>query len=65
MAYAFVRIQNASVKENIIFGSTLDKQKYETAVQVCELEQDVKILPDGDLTEIGEKVPITLSLALS
>lgn len=48
-------IQNATVKDNILFGSPFNKEKYEKILEVCSLEDDLKILPAGDRTEIGER----------
>lgn len=53
-------IQNASVRDNIIFGSPFNKEKYDEVVRVCSLKADLDILPAGDMTEIGER-GITLS----
>ena len=48
-------IQNKTIRDNILFGSALDKIKYMDILKICELERDLDILPSGDLTEIGEK----------
>lgn len=48
-------IQNESLRENILFGSEYDSEKYEKVIQACCLKRDLSILPDGDLTEIGEQ----------
>ncbi|KAJ1032245.1 hypothetical protein NDA18_001737 [Ustilago nuda] len=48
-------IQNATVRNNILFGQPFDEERYWHAVKVSELETDLAILPAGDLTEIGEK----------
>ncbi|KAL2913401.1 hypothetical protein HK105_207146 [Polyrhizophydium stewartii] len=48
-------IQNASVKDNILFGQPLDAAKYARVVRACALESDLAILPAGDATEIGER----------
>ncbi|XP_074651922.1 multidrug resistance-associated protein 1-like isoform X2 [Tubulanus polymorphus] len=48
-------IQNETVRNNILFGNEVDCNKYDRVVQACALEQDLKILPGGDQTEIGEK----------
>jgi|GEM_PF-161369 len=48
-------IQNASVKENIIFGSTFDEEWYDRVVVSCSLSSDFDLLPNGDQTEIGER----------
>lgn len=53
-------IQNTTVKDNILFGSELDEQKYKDVIYSCSLESDLEILPAGDQTEIGER-GITLS----
>lgn len=48
-------IQNMTVKNNILFGSSLHEDKYQQALSVCALESDLETLPGGDLAEIGEK----------
>ncbi|EFA83154.1 ABC transporter C family protein [Heterostelium album PN500] len=48
-------IQNATLKNNIIFTSELDEDKYQRVIDSCNLIPDIKILPGGDQTEIGEK----------
>lgn len=48
-------IQNATVKDNILFGCPYDETRYNTILKVCCLEDDLKILPAGDRTEIGER----------
>ena len=47
-------IQNMTVRDNILFGKPLDHQKYQEVVSACDLLSDLKILPAGDQTEIGE-----------
>ena len=49
-------IQNAILKENILFGKNLDSVKYQRTIEACALGPDLEILPGGDETEIGEKV---------
>lgn len=53
-------IQNTTVKENILFGSPVNAQRYKDVIYACSLESDLEILPAGDQTEIGER-GITLS----
>ncbi|KAK6457183.1 P-loop containing nucleoside triphosphate hydrolase protein [Scheffersomyces xylosifermentans] len=53
-------VQNATVKENIVFGAEWDEKKYNDVIYACSLESDLEILPAGDQTEIGER-GITLS----
>ncbi|XP_070288640.1 ATP-binding cassette sub-family C member 2 [Myotis yumanensis] len=48
-------IQNGTIKDNILFGSEFDEKRYQQALEACALLQDLKVLPGGDLAEIGEK----------
>jgi len=49
-------IQNATVRDNVLFGKPLDEERYNRILDACALRPDLQILPAGDLTEIGEKV---------
>lgn len=40
-------IQNATVKDNILFGLPLDEARYKKVIKDCALERDIQILPDG------------------
>lgn len=48
-------IMNATVKENILFGSKYEEDFYNQTLEACALIDDLKILPDGDETLVGEK----------
>ncbi|KAJ8538757.1 hypothetical protein K7X08_030053 [Anisodus acutangulus] len=48
-------IFNATVRENILFGSAIDTARYNRAIDVTSLRHDLELLPGGDLTEIGER----------
>jgi ABC-type multidrug transport system fused ATPase/permease subunit len=48
-------IQNASVKENIVFGKEFREDWYDKVVDAAALRPDFEMLPDGDRTEIGER----------
>ncbi|XP_060605432.1 multidrug resistance-associated protein 1-like [Ruditapes philippinarum] len=48
-------IQNATVKDNIIFGQQVESKKYKKIIDACALKSDLDILQGGDMTEIGEK----------
>lgn len=48
-------IQNATVRDNIIFGKIFENTFYNKVIEACALETDFKILVAGDLTEVGEK----------
>jgi len=48
-------IQNTTIKNNILFGSQVNENRYQEVLNVCQLRKDLEILPGGDLTEIGER----------
>ncbi|KAM9715837.1 ATP-binding cassette sub-family C member 3 isoform 4-T4 [Menidia menidia] len=48
-------IQNATLRDNILFGNTYNEQKYRCVLEACALTPDMEVLPGGDMTEIGEK----------
>ncbi|KAK2583563.1 hypothetical protein KPH14_009513 [Odynerus spinipes] len=48
-------IQNATLQDNILFGKLLNKALYNRVIDACMLGPDLKMLPAGDQTEIGEK----------
>jgi ATP-binding cassette subfamily C (CFTR/MRP) protein 4 len=43
-----------TIKENILFDSEFDKEKYDEVIKVCALERDLTLFQDGDETFIGE-----------
>jgi len=48
-------IQNATVKENIVFGKDFYPDWYDSVVDACALRADLDMLPNSDQTEIGER----------
>ncbi|XP_067675325.1 multidrug resistance-associated protein 1-like isoform X2 [Haliotis asinina] len=54
-------IQNDTLRNNILFGKPLDKDLYERVINACALQPDIDILPDGDLTMIGERTRILVT----
>ncbi|KAI9000636.1 P-loop containing nucleoside triphosphate hydrolase protein [Trametes punicea] len=48
-------IQNATLRENVLFGQPFDEDRYWKAIENASLLPDLQVLADGDLTEIGEK----------
>lgn len=56
-AIAFVAqicfIENATIKENILFGLPYDAGRYKKVVSACALSKDFEMLTDGDNTDIG------------
>ncbi|XP_037616314.1 ATP-binding cassette sub-family C member 9 isoform X2 [Sebastes umbrosus] len=57
VAYATQKswLLNATVEENITFGSPFNKQRYKAVIDACSLQPDIDLLPFGDQTEIGER----------
>uniref|UniRef100_A0A3P9K0Y3 ATP-binding cassette, sub-family C (CFTR/MRP), member 2 n=1 Tax=Oryzias latipes TaxID=8090 RepID=A0A3P9K0Y3_ORYLA len=48
-------IQNATLRDNILFGSPHEEKRFQEVIQACALGPDLKLLAAGELTEIGEK----------
>ncbi|KAJ2082118.1 hypothetical protein H4R24_001814 [Coemansia sp. RSA 988] len=48
-------ILNATLRDNILFGSDYEQELYERVIYACALQQDIDTLSAGDMTEIGER----------
>ncbi|XP_077281722.1 sulfonylurea receptor [Temnothorax americanus] len=48
-------LQNATLRDNILFGSAYRSRRYHNVLQACALQPDVDILPGRDLIRIGER----------
>ncbi|GFF45615.1 ABC transporter C family member 1 [Aspergillus lentulus] len=48
-------IQNATVRDNIVFGQPFDSDWYYKVVDACALRADFRSLSAGDMTEIRER----------
>ena len=48
-------IQNDTIRNNIIFSRPFDEYKYNEALRLCQLNEDLETFEGKDLTEIGEK----------
>lgn len=46
-------IENASVRDNVLFGLPLDAERYSNTIDACALKRDLETMTDGDNTEIG------------
>ncbi|CAG2164179.1 unnamed protein product, partial [Oppiella nova] len=46
---------NTTLHENIIFGSSFVQKRYDKVIKACALQTDINILPNRDMTEIGER----------
>lgn len=53
-------MMSGTIKDNILFSHQYDEVFYNLVLDACALRPDLAILPNGDLTEVGEK-GITLS----
>lgn len=45
-------LQNASIKDNVIFSSPFDRERYDKVLEACSLLTDLQILEDGDETYV-------------
>ena len=50
-----VWIQNATLRDNVLFGREFDQGRYDAVIEACALQADIATLPAGDATEIGER----------
>lgn len=48
-------IRNCTVQENILFDTPMDEDRFQAALEASSLIDDIKILPGGVHTEIGER----------
>ncbi|KAL4499695.1 hypothetical protein ABPG72_017235 [Tetrahymena utriculariae] len=48
-------LRSCSLRENILFGEEYNQKRYQKVLHKCQLLDDIKNLPGGDLTEIGER----------
>jgi len=48
-------IRNLSLRNNVLFDSEFDAERYEHVLEATQLAIDLHALPDGDQTEIGER----------
>ncbi|KAI0791665.1 P-loop containing nucleoside triphosphate hydrolase protein [Abortiporus biennis] len=53
-------ILNETIRDNILFGSRYDEERYNAVIDQCSLRRDLELFDAGDQTEVGEK-GITLS----
>ncbi|KAK2846457.1 hypothetical protein Q5P01_009456 [Channa striata] len=48
-------ILNATLRDNILFGQEYKEDRYQSVLSACCLRPDLALLPNADLTEIGER----------
>ena len=44
-----------TIRENIVFGSAFNEQRYEAVLTACALRPDLRVMELADLTEVGER----------
>jgi ABC-type multidrug transport system fused ATPase/permease subunit len=52
-------IQNATLRDNVLFGTPYDQERYDRVVFACALLSDFKLLAAGDMTEIGNDIAVS------
>ncbi|KAJ8669276.1 hypothetical protein QAD02_000535, partial [Eretmocerus hayati] len=45
----------ATIRQNILFGQTYDRKRYQNVIKVCALQKDFDRFPSGDQTVVGER----------
>ncbi|GAA6059991.1 hypothetical protein JCM10212_001149 [Sporobolomyces blumeae] len=48
-------LQHATIRDNILFGSKYEKDRYEATIEACALKPDLAMFDAADQTEIGER----------
>ncbi|EFR03018.1 multidrug resistance-associated protein 13 [Nannizzia gypsea CBS 118893] len=48
-------IENGTLRDNIVFGCPFSAERYKRVLDACALTDDLHILIDGDMTEIGPR----------
>ncbi|CAG9765420.1 unnamed protein product [Ceutorhynchus assimilis] len=47
-------LQRGTLKDNVLFGKSYDESKYRSVMFACGLMEDINVLPNGDMTGVGE-----------
>ncbi|XP_050101195.1 ATP-binding cassette sub-family C member 4-like [Anopheles aquasalis] len=46
---------SGTLRQNILFGESIEQHRYRQVLKVCALQPDLAQLPAGDMTQIGER----------
>lgn len=46
---------NGTIRDNILFGESYRPRRYEKIIETCALKSDLEMMPNGDLTQVGER----------
>jgi ATP-binding cassette subfamily C (CFTR/MRP) protein 1 len=57
-------IQNMTLRDNVLFGSQFDEEKYNHTIQVCALEPDLKQLLAGDQVSMSDRFNFAMLMSL-
>ena len=57
-------LRHQSIKDNILFGEQYEEGRYKEVLACCALNPDLRVLEDGDETEIGQRRVFSLFLFL-
>lgn len=45
----------STIRQNILFGQSYDRHRYQKVIKACSLSRDFKQFPQGDQTVVGER----------
>lgn len=48
-------VLNETIRDNIVFHTPFDEERYKKVLYQCALEPDLNLFQAGDQTEVGEK----------
>ena len=55
-------LQNATIRDNVLFGSEFDEGRYNAVIDACALAADIQMFEMGDATEVGERGMVLFQL---
>lgn len=55
----------ATIRQNILFGSKMNRLRYRQVLKCCQLENDLVSFPFGDKTIVGERGKIGYPFVIS